>query len=111
MFGDKLSIAHGLEGRVPYLDRTVVEFAERLNTSMKIRGRSGKWLHRRVCEKYLPPAILNRKKRGFALMSSTAGSVVDAERTLNMLLDESSLICLLSCRPADAGRPPGRLQR
>ena len=30
MFGDKLSMAHGLEVRVPYLDRTVVEFAERL---------------------------------------------------------------------------------
>jgi asparagine synthase (glutamine-hydrolysing) len=67
MFGDKLSMAHGLEGRVPYLDRTVVEYAQRLDSSFKIRHGKGKWLHRRVCQRYLPPEILRRKKRGFAV--------------------------------------------
>jgi asparagine synthase (glutamine-hydrolysing) len=67
MFGDKLSMAHGLEARVPYLDRTVVEFAQRLDSSQKIRRGRGKWLHRQVCQNYLPKAILNRKKRGFAV--------------------------------------------
>jgi asparagine synthase (glutamine-hydrolysing) len=67
MFGDKLSMAHGLEARVPYLDRTVVEFAQRLDASLKIRKGKGKWLHREVCRQYLPAAILNRKKRGFAV--------------------------------------------
>ena len=38
MFGDKLSMAHGLEVRVPYLDETVVEFAQRLGARLKIRG-------------------------------------------------------------------------
>lgn len=67
MFGDKLSMAHGLEARVPYLDRTVVEFAQRLDSSQKIRRGTPKWLHRRVCQQYLPKPILNRKKRGFAV--------------------------------------------
>jgi asparagine synthase (glutamine-hydrolysing) len=67
MFGDKLSMAHGLEARVPYLDRTVVEFAQRLDSRMKVRGGTRKWLHRRVCERYLPNAILSRRKRGFAV--------------------------------------------
>jgi asparagine synthase (glutamine-hydrolysing) len=67
MFGDKLSMAHGLEARVPYLDRTVVEFAQRLDSSHKIRRGQRKWLHRRVCQHYLPKPILNRKKRGFAV--------------------------------------------
>jgi asparagine synthase (glutamine-hydrolysing) len=67
MFGDKLSMAHGLEARVPYLDRTVVEFAQRLVTSLKIRKGKGKWLHREVCQQFLPPAVLGRKKRGFAV--------------------------------------------
>jgi asparagine synthase (glutamine-hydrolysing) len=93
MFADKLSMAHGLEVRVPYLDRTVVEFAERLNTSMKIRGRKGKWLHRRVCDAYLPASIVNRPKRGFAV------NVVDGwfkssvqSKLSDMLLDEGSLM-------------------
>jgi asparagine synthase (glutamine-hydrolysing) len=93
MFGDKLSMAHSLELRVPYLDRTVVEFAERLDADMKIRGRTGKWLHRRVCERYMPSPILKRKKRGFAVNvvdgwfhSSLRGVLPE------MLLDEGSMM-------------------
>jgi asparagine synthase (glutamine-hydrolysing) len=67
MFADKLSMAHGLEGRVPYLDRPLVEFAQRLSARHKVRGGTGKWIHRRVCEKFLPPAVMKRKKRGFAV--------------------------------------------
>jgi asparagine synthase (glutamine-hydrolysing) len=93
MFADKLSMAHGLEVRVPYLDRTVVEFAQRLDTSLKIRRGKGKWLHREVCRQYLDPAILARKKRGFAVNvvdewfhSSLRGALPE------MLLDSGSLI-------------------
>src|SRR5438477_1084315 len=71
MYADKLSMAHSLEVRVPYLDRTVVEYVQRLDANLKIRRSTRKWLHRQVCRSYLPPAILNRKKRGFA------GNVVD----------------------------------
>ncbi len=46
---------------------TVVEYVQRLDASFKIRGGERKWLHRRVCEKFLPRAILKRKKRGFAV--------------------------------------------
>jgi asparagine synthase (glutamine-hydrolysing) len=67
MFADKLSMAHGLEVRVPYLDRTVVEYAQRLDVSFKIRRGTGKWLHRRVCNRFLSRRILRRKKRGFAV--------------------------------------------
>src|SRR5208282_2476904 len=67
MYADKLSMAHGLEVRVPYLDKEVIEFAERLPARFKVRGGRRKWLHRKVCEAFLPPAILARKKRGFAV--------------------------------------------
>jgi asparagine synthase (glutamine-hydrolysing) len=67
MYADKLSMAHSLEARVPYLDRTVVEYAQRLDASFKVRNGSRKWLHRRVCEKFLPPQIMQRRKRGFAV--------------------------------------------
>jgi asparagine synthase (glutamine-hydrolysing) len=67
MYADKLSMAHGLEVRVPYLDREVIEFAQLLPTRFKIRNGQRKWLHRRVAERFLPKEILARKKRGFAV--------------------------------------------
>jgi asparagine synthase (glutamine-hydrolysing) len=93
MYADKLSMAHSLEVRVPYLDRTVVEYVQRLDANFKIRNGTRKWLHRQVCQNYLPPRILKRKKRGFAV------NVVDDwfQSTLRnhlseLLLDESSLM-------------------
>lgn len=67
MFADKLSMAHGLEGRVPYLDKEIVEYVERLPASFKVRHGSRKWLHRQVCGQFLPKSFLRRKKRGFAV--------------------------------------------
>lgn len=93
MYADKLSMAHSLEARVPYLDRTVVEFAEQLDSHFKVRRGERKWLHRRVCEKFLPRQILKRKKRGFAVnvvdawfQSSAKGKFTD------VLLDNGSLM-------------------
>lgn len=93
MYADKLSMAHSLEARVPYLDRTVVEYAQRLDASFKVRAGERKWLHRRVCQKFLPPAVLNRKKRGFAVnvvdewFNANAGG-----KMASLLLDEQSLM-------------------
>jgi asparagine synthase (glutamine-hydrolysing) len=67
MYVDKLSMAHGLEARVPYLDRRIVEWVERLDATYKVRHGSGKWIHRQVCRGFLPRSILRRKKRGFAV--------------------------------------------
>jgi asparagine synthase (glutamine-hydrolysing) len=67
MYADKLSMAHSLELRVPYVDKEIVEFVERLPSALKVRYGSGKWLHREVCRKYLPAGIVRRPKRGFAV--------------------------------------------
>ena len=67
MYADKLSMAHSLELRVPYLDKDIVEFAERLDSNLKVRNGTGKWLHKQVSRKFLPEAIVRRKKRGFAM--------------------------------------------
>ena len=93
MYADKLSMAHSLEVRVPYLDRTVVEYVQRVGSHFKIRNGARKWLHRRVCRNYLSSRILKRKKRGFAV------NVVDGwfHSSLNgklceLLLDKDSLM-------------------
>jgi asparagine synthase (glutamine-hydrolysing) len=67
MFGDKLSMAHSLEARVPFLDREIVEYVERLPARMKVRGRTQKWIHRMLGKKLLPASIIQRKKKGFAV--------------------------------------------
>jgi asparagine synthase (glutamine-hydrolysing) len=67
MYADKLSMAHGLELRVPYLDKEVVEFVERLPQKFKVKGLWQKWLHRKVCASFLPSSFLRRAKRGFAV--------------------------------------------
>ncbi|RJR18165.1 MAG: asparagine synthase (glutamine-hydrolyzing) [Desulfobacteraceae bacterium] len=67
MYADKLSMAHSLEVRVPYLDREVVEFSQRLTADYKIRNGTRKWLHREVCKGFLPKEIIARKKKGFAV--------------------------------------------
>jgi asparagine synthase (glutamine-hydrolysing) len=67
MFGDKLSMAHSLEVRVPYLDLEIVEYVEKLGSAFKVRNGTRKWLHRQVCREFLPRGILKRKKRGFGV--------------------------------------------
>ena len=93
MYADKLSMANSLEVRVPYLDRTVVEYAQRLGARYKMRNGTGKWLHRKVCERFLPPRFLKRKKRGFAVnvVDSWFNSSLQGKLP-EMLLDESSLM-------------------
>lgn len=93
MYADKLSMAHSLEVRVPYLDQEIVEYVERLSATFKIRNGTRKWLHRNVCEKFLPPEIIKRKKRGFAVnvvddwfRSSLTGKIEDT------LLNKESLM-------------------
>jgi len=66
MYADKLSMAHGLELRVPFVDKEIVEYVERLPANFKVRNGSRKWLHRQVGS-VLPGSILKRPKRGFAV--------------------------------------------
>ncbi len=87
MYADKLSMAHSLELRVPYLDKEIVEYVERLPANLKVRNGSRKWLHRQVCCRYLPESILRRPKRGFAV------NVVDSwfRNAINNRMNESLL--------------------
>jgi asparagine synthase (glutamine-hydrolysing) len=93
MYADKLSMAHGLELRVPFVDKEVVEYVERLPASLKVRNGSRKWLHRQVCGAYLPKSILKRPKRGFAVnvVDSWFRGAID-NRMADTLLDSGSKI-------------------
>jgi asparagine synthase (glutamine-hydrolysing) len=93
MYADKLSMAHGLELRVPYVDKEIVEYVERLPASFKVRNGSRKWLHRQVCRSFLPDTILKRPKRGFAVnvVDNWFRTAIDGMMA-DTLLDSSSKI-------------------
>lgn len=62
---DKSTMRASLEARVPFLDREVIEFAAGLPASHKIRFFKGKYLLRLVAGRYLPRALVWRRKHGF----------------------------------------------
>ena len=62
---DRMSMAHSLEVRPPFLDHRIVEFAVGLPQRLKIRGFQQKYLLKELMRGKLPAAVLNRKKTGF----------------------------------------------
>ena len=64
---DKMSMAHALEIRVPFLDHRVVEFAAALPGSWKLQGFETKAIFRRALKGWLPESIVNRGKQGYSL--------------------------------------------
>jgi asparagine synthase (glutamine-hydrolysing) len=66
MITDRMTMAHGLEARSPFMDHRLAEFAARLPCEMKVRGKSLRYLQRRLASRYLPESLLSRPKQGFA---------------------------------------------
>jgi len=104
---DKLSMAHGLETRVPFLDNDLVDFAMRLPVGLKLKNlaevarlnenepgpkaaryfqktRDGKLLLRRMAERYIPAEISNAEKQGFSAPDASwfKGESIDYVRRL-----------------------------
>ncbi len=64
---DRCLMAHGVEGRTPFLDRDVANAAFCLPDRLKVRGRLGKWLLRKWLSEKLPAANAFSEKRGFTV--------------------------------------------
>ena len=62
---DKLTMAHAVEARVPFLDHDVVDFATRLPPSYKLRDGVGKHVLKQAAAPYLDDDMINRRKQGF----------------------------------------------
>jgi asparagine synthase (glutamine-hydrolysing) len=63
---DKMSMAAGLELRVPFLDVELMRFVERIPATRRVRPGRAKRLHKRAMERLLPAHIVRRRKHGFA---------------------------------------------
>ena len=66
-YTDKMSMAAGIEVRVPFLDTELVDFAATVPHRLKQRGREGKWVLKKSMERYLPRDVIYRPKSGFGV--------------------------------------------
>lgn len=112
---DKLSMAHSLETRVPFLDNDLVDFAMRVPVKLKLRNltevirlnenepahkpqryfqrvKDGKLLLRKVMERYIPSEVANGKKQGFSAPDASwfKGDSIDYVR--RTLYDENAMV-------------------
>lgn len=74
IYGDKATMINGIEARVPILDKELVSFIESIPSKYKLSWRfEGKLIHKRVCQKWLPPFVQERGKKGFGTSLSKKG--------------------------------------
>lgn len=66
MIQDRMTMAHGLEARSPFMDHELAEFAAQLPARMKVRGRSLRHIQVLLARRHLPKEVLERKKQGFS---------------------------------------------
>ena len=77
---DRVSMAHGLEARVPFLDLNLVRYASRLPPALiePSSARPEKWLLREACRGLLPPQIEQRKKMKFSEGAGSSEVIAEA---------------------------------
>jgi asparagine synthase (glutamine-hydrolysing) len=66
-YTDKMSMAEGVETRVPFLDPPLIELASRVPDGLKQRGSEGKWILKQVMQGILPDEVIHRPKTGFGV--------------------------------------------
>jgi asparagine synthase (glutamine-hydrolysing) len=89
--GDRMAMAHGVEGRFPFLDHRLVEFAARIPPRMKLNGLREKYLLRRALGRYLPAGIAARPKQPYRAPESESFFGADAPAYVHELLSPEAI--------------------
>ncbi|MCO5731713.1 asparagine synthase (glutamine-hydrolyzing) [Rhizobium sp. SSA_523] len=84
--GDRIAMAHGVEGRFPYLDHRVVELASRLPPQLKVKGLTEKHVLREVARRHLPEVIKKRPKQPYRAPDSASFRGEPGQRLLETYL-------------------------
>ena len=70
--GDRMAMANSIEGRFPYLDHRVIEFANKIPPRLKIRGLNEKYILKRAMQQLLPASIARRTKQPYRAPDSAS---------------------------------------
>jgi asparagine synthase (glutamine-hydrolysing) len=89
---DRMTMANSLEGRSPFLDHKLAEWAACLPTNMKVRGFTGKYILRKTFQNKLPRSIYKRGKQGFGIPVDTWFRGPLAWWANNMVLGKDKLL-------------------
>jgi asparagine synthase (glutamine-hydrolysing) len=89
-YTDKLSMATGVEVRVPFLDKELVEFSTLIPPHLKMKGVTTKYLLKKMMERYLPHDIIYRSKAGFGA-PVREWIVNDLETTIEKYLSKNTI--------------------
>ncbi len=89
--GDRVAMAHGIEGRFPFLDHRLVEFASRLRPEMKLKGLEEKHILRRVAKDLLPDVISKRPKQPYRAPDSRSFAGNDEQAYVGEMLGEQAI--------------------
>jgi asparagine synthase (glutamine-hydrolysing) len=87
---DRASMFNSLEVRAPFLDRSFAEYACALPSDFKLRGRTRKYILKQLALRYLPQAIVHRKKHGFAVPIGSLIRGMFWERCRDVLLSRDN---------------------
>ena len=91
--GDRMLMANSVEGRFPYLDHRVIEFASRLPPRLKMRGLNEKYLLKTAMKRDLPSQIVERHKQPYRAPGVPAFFSSQSHAYVDELLGESKLKC------------------
>lgn len=88
---DKVSFAHSLESRVPFLDDDLVELSRKIPSKLKYKNGQGKYILRKALSSLLPEEIVKKKKQGFSTPDGSWYRGKSIDYIKEIILDKKSL--------------------
>ena len=90
--GDRVAMAHAVEGRFPFLDHRVVEMAAKIPPSLKLRGLTEKYILRKAASELVPSRLAKRPKQPYRAPDSASFFNASAPAYVERLLARPSLV-------------------
>ncbi|MBI5656910.1 MAG: asparagine synthase (glutamine-hydrolyzing) [Geobacter sp.] len=97
--GDRMAMAHSVEGRFPFLDHRLVEFAGKIPPVLRMKGLCEKYILKKAMAGLLPPAIIRRKKQPYMAPDITSFSGKAGKECIDRYLSDGAIAAAGIFRP------------